>query len=162
MLPDEADVVALGRFAPTVLPITLETFSFVGELGRGQCADLPTEVVYWPSASEAPEEAPAGAHVVQVPSTAGEVTVALDPSLELTTAQPYAFVGVRLAAADDESVCIVGCAGSERLDDNWWSSAPGAPYGWDRLVDSAPNDDPGTPGDGLAWDYVFSVTGRVE
>lgn len=158
-LPEEAGALALGRFTLETLPATLETFRFVGEPSRGQCADMATEVVYWASASAVPEETPTDAVAVPVPSTDGEVTVMLDPPLELTPERPYGFVGVRMAASGDSSACIVACPGSERPDDNWWSSAPVAPYGWDRLVDSAPNDDPATPGDGLAWDYVFTVSG---
>lgn len=159
-LPDEAGAVALGRFTFAELPVVLDAFAYVAETARGQCGDLETEVVYFASSSAAPAEEPVDVHVLAVPqSGGGDVSIALDPPLVITPEQPFAFVGVRMAADGDRSICVIGCPGSERPDDNWWSSAPAAPYGWDRLVDSAPADEPGTPGDGLAWDYVFSVTG---
>lgn len=163
-LPEEADVIALGRFTFAELTVTLDSFSYVAEPERGQCADVVTEVVYFASGDERPPESPdpGDVHAVAVPpSGGGEVVVTLDPPLALTSARPFAFVGVRMAAVDDESICIVGCPASEAPDANWWSSAPSAPFGWDRLVDSSPGDEPSTPDDGLAWDYVFSVSGRT-
>lgn len=159
-LPEEAGAVALGRFTFAELPVTLNAFAYVAETARGQCGDLGTEIVYFASSSETPSEAPADVYVLAVPPLGGgDVAIALDPPLTLTPERPFAFVGVRMAAEGERSVCIVACPNSERHDDNWWSSAPAEPYGWDRLVDSAPADEPGTPGDGLAWDYVFSVAG---
>lgn len=162
LLPDEAGVIALGRFTFAELPVTLETFSYVTDVARGQCADLATELIYFASSNATPSDEPTDARVVVVPpSGGGDASIALTPPLTLTRERPFAFVGVRMAADGDRSICVVGCPGSERADDNWWSSAPAAPFGWDRLVDSAPNDDPDTPGDGLAWDYVFAVSGRI-
>jgi hypothetical protein len=160
-LPEEAGTVALGRFTFAELPVTLDAFAYVAEVARGQCGDLETDVVYFASSSATPAEEPPDVHVLAVPpSGGGDASIALDPPLVLTPEQPFAFVGVRMAAEGERSVCVVACPGSERHDDNWWSSAPSAPYGWDRLVDSAPGDEPNTPGDGLAWDYAFTVSGH--
>jgi hypothetical protein len=126
-LPEARNAVAAVHFGPEV-PSSVFAVRFVGALG-GQCADVPTEIVYWASASEVPDDVPEGARTQAVPSVAGEVLTRLDEPVEVTEDRPYFFVAIRLAEEGGKTVCLVGCR--RFVGSPWWSlDAPRAPYDW--------------------------------
>lgn len=151
--PTEIDVIALARFeAPE--PMIVEEFRYWA------CSGVPHEVVFFRSASATPDE-DAELRTFQVPEipapAAHEITIPINPPLELDAEHPYGYFGVRMMRDEaDDAMCVVSCSDSETPESNYWSDNAEAPFGWKQLSQSP------TPESGLDADYLFSVAGRPQ